>query len=107
MAEKYNGWANYPTWNVSLWLANDEGLYSTAQEYVRNAVENNTDHDDDHAVDKEGATADLAEALEEFCDEITPALSGFAADIHGWAMGFVDWCEIAAHLVDEEVEGTG
>jgi hypothetical protein len=27
----YNGWRNYATWNVALWIGNDEGLYETAK----------------------------------------------------------------------------
>ncbi len=29
-AKTYNGWANYETWNVSLWMQNNQFLYNTA-----------------------------------------------------------------------------
>ena len=30
--QTYNGFKNYETWNVALWLNNDEGFYSVAQQ---------------------------------------------------------------------------
>ncbi len=32
MTKDYNGWKNYETWNVALWIGSDEGLYITAKE---------------------------------------------------------------------------
>lgn len=29
-AQTYNGWANYETWNVSLWIQNNRFFYNTA-----------------------------------------------------------------------------
>lgn len=155
----YNGWPNYPTWNVALWMDNDESDYHYARELARTAIgENSTEYDEDitpvpgaelrygddgepiielatcgvcgrtwndaavsgvtpvpagrcpfeydHAdmLDRDGAITDLADALESWHSDARLELEGFAADVFGWAMGFVDWRHIASHLIDEQAD---
>ena len=33
--ETFNGWANYETWNVALWLQNEYAFYKVARQYDR------------------------------------------------------------------------
>jgi hypothetical protein len=37
MSTKYQGWTNYETWNVALYINNEYDLYCLACEYVKQA----------------------------------------------------------------------
>lgn len=37
----YNGWTNYETWNVTLWIDNDEGLYGFVRDGLEELLERN------------------------------------------------------------------
>ena len=41
----YNGYANYETWNVALWIQNSEFLYNTAKACVEYCTESETPYD--------------------------------------------------------------
>jgi hypothetical protein len=33
--KEYNGWSNWETWNVLVWLDNEENLYNIKQSFIR------------------------------------------------------------------------
>jgi hypothetical protein len=87
--ETYNGWTNYETWAVKLWMDNDQG----SQEYWAERA-------------KEMDVYDLEQALkdehEEFMPEnIRPSVYG---DLLQAALDSVNWREVAESIKDEADE---
>lgn len=105
--QEYNGWTNYETWNVKLWMDNDEGSYRYWQEQTeqvwRHARENEAWHG---STKKESATALLSKALQEEHEENTPIVTGVYADLLNAALSEVNWHEIAEDLLEEYEEET-
>lgn len=96
MSEKYNGWTNYETWNVALWINNDQGSQEAVQELAEAAWSDNDG-------DKEAATEALAAEIEGMHDAELNELNtyGTFADILNAGMRVVDWYEIAATFIEE------
>jgi hypothetical protein len=83
---QYQGWANYPTWLVQLWLDNDEGLYYHYRTLNRTHRDINS----------------LARALKDLVDELMPPFDGLAGDLLRYSLDSVDWHEIAEAIRDDE-----
>ena len=102
--ERYNGWTNYETWNVALWLGNeqDSDRYwrEEAQDAYRCAEANKT------FTRRERAAFDLAERLkEDIAVENQPELgASMYSDLLSAAISEVNWCEIAEHYIDDEAD---
>jgi len=102
--KKYNGWTNYETWAVKLWMDNDEGSDSYWRDEAKSALERAIDDPSDVLSAKEDATANLADIIKEQHEEALPEVNGFASDLLNAAMSEVNWWEIASHYVDEAAE---
>lgn len=84
----YNGWRNYPTWNVALWLSNDPV----------------TDHDTRSLLDSCETVYEYADALKQYVNDMQELtqlpVTGMFADLLGFALRSVDWDEIAENFAD-------
>ncbi len=94
--DTYNGWKNYPTWNIALWIENDYGTYQYWQERSIELLEE-TDGDLSEAEFK--LSKELEDSIEsEINDNVSN--SGYISDIITWAISQIDWFEIAEHIAE-------
>ncbi len=98
--DTYQGWTNYETWCVNLWLTNDEGSAGQLHEIA-------TTDDYGHQYQRE-------DALKEWLEEMREDWQGHGNDAHmlsdliQHALGMVNWREIikATQEAAEEDLGT-
>ncbi len=94
----YNGYANFQTWDVSLWLDNDPGLYESVRRIASQAFQT-------YGNTPQGLRF-AAGSIEEMVKEMTPDLgASLFADLLGAALGEVDWLGIAEHALQSAEEG--
>lgn len=109
--EKYNGWTNYETWNVNLWMSNDQGSCEYWQEQAAECYKGATDRGVGFTKEEQ-ATFDLAGSLKEYFEEAWQSVMDAAgkhvhmsssvwADLMGAALSEVNWHEIAEHLIED------
>jgi hypothetical protein len=101
----YNGWANYETWNVALWIDNsgDQQYFSERASDIYEGSEANS-----YSTREQAATNEMADELKDHfenasCDLLESAGQSASvwADLLGAALSEVDWHEIAQHFIDE------
>lgn len=86
--ETYNGWTNYETWLVALWLDNEPATY---QDMTELAATMKTETEFRHA-----------DAIKAYVDELRPdGGSGMLEDLVTAALARVDWTAIAEHYRSE------
>ena len=102
---KYNGWTNYETWAVGLWIDNDQATYTywreEATRHVRQAAE---DEMVQQSIWTEQAAAryKLAQQLKDELTDTAPDLGATVyADLLGAALDTVNWTELAESLLSD------
>lgn len=100
----YNGWSNYETWAVALWLDNEEHSHRYWQDAARECVRAAADHPHTReGVFPAASTARrlLADRLKEEVEADAPDLgANLYADLLGAALDEVEWSEVADGYLD-------
>ena len=98
----YHGWKNYETWNVELWIDNEQGSSEYWQE-VAGEVWDDSEAGESYSSEtrKEASARKLSDRLKDEFEDSKPEVQGMWADLLNAAMSEVDWYEIAENMLEE------
>lgn len=106
MAEdtKYNGWTNYETWCVGLWLDNDRSTYEMFRVLAARAKNDAplaTQVKDKIWTVDEATRFKLADDIKAWVEENNPCAdrADMFADLMNAALSEVNWTEIATNMI--------
>ena len=114
MCKEYNGWTNYETWNMNLWLTNDSSFYEIADDAIQVIVSDDyTDTEDKPiTIEKDDLVCKTAEWLKEHAYDAY--LDGFDStdynrygpigDFVHASWNEINWYSITEHIVDDWLE---
>jgi hypothetical protein len=100
--DRYNGYRNYETWCIALWIANEESTYRMWRRRAMDLVRDEGEGDESDEDQRSDTTRNLADEIKTWVEAGTPEVSGFYADLLNAAIGEVDWLEVA----EEQIDGT-
>jgi hypothetical protein len=80
--QKYEGWTNYYTWLVWVWLRDDAGLYSYCQELKAESQD----------------IREIEDSIKQMIEDCKPQSSDLWEDLIDSALAEVNWKEISEEL---------
>lgn len=102
---KFNGFANYETWTVSLWLSNDYESYQRWRAASQHEWATARRLESFRAPVRETAAIELSQRLKAEIEDASPDLGAtLYADLLQAALAEVDWYELATNLLDDITE---
>jgi hypothetical protein len=105
----YNGYANYETWLVKVWIDNDQGNVDHWVEQAKDLYTNKAE-DTKYFTKREEATILLAEDMKEYYEERMPEsissdnIGGLWADLLHSALSDVVWIELSGMIMETALE---
>lgn len=100
MSDGYNGWTNYETWLVNLWMDNEKGSQDFFREQAKEIYDGPRNVYRHHMTREADASLQFADWLKAWHEENRPELPGVYGDLLGAAFSAVNWDEIARHYID-------